>query len=178
MVDVECPVEECDFSGPIRSVKSHITASKQGDHDGRHGMDFSEELRERAEQAADAVRRRVGTASGGDGLPPIDADETGAAEDATDDGAGPVEDATDDGARSAEDATGDPSSTLGVPIPVSSMTLLVGVALVVGGLLFYSYTTDATADDTTDDEAAADEQAEDDWNGVGGLQGADGGVVE
>jgi len=50
MVEIECPVEGCDFSGPLKSVEGHISASN-GNHKGEAGANFREELRDRAEEA-------------------------------------------------------------------------------------------------------------------------------
>lgn len=50
MVSVECPVEGCDYSAPVESVEGHLSASTDGDHEGRLGLNHRQELVERAEE--------------------------------------------------------------------------------------------------------------------------------
>lgn len=49
MVEVECPIDGCEYEGPVRSVMNHITASAQEGHKGEHGQNYMEQVRERAE---------------------------------------------------------------------------------------------------------------------------------
>lgn len=50
MVHVDCPVEGCDYSGPIDSVEGHLSASTAGDHKGRLGIYHRGELVAQAER--------------------------------------------------------------------------------------------------------------------------------
>lgn len=49
MVSVECPVDGCDYSGSVGSVEAHISGSQSGDHRGKVGRHFRDELVDRAE---------------------------------------------------------------------------------------------------------------------------------
>lgn len=75
MVEIECPVEGCDFSGPLNSVEGHISASN-GNHKGEAGANFREELRNRAEEAVEELG--VGEEDSGDS--DEEAEEEGAEE--------------------------------------------------------------------------------------------------
>jgi hypothetical protein len=136
MTDVECPVEDCEYEAPVRSVKSHITASKEGQHDGQHGMDFAGELRKRAERAASSLT--VPSSGGGS-----EDDGTGVEEESEDAQAGSSsagEDADEDANEDAEDGsvsvesveeigTDEESEEFGIPVPVNSWVVVGGVAL-------------------------------------------------
>lgn len=52
-------MDECDFSGPVESVKSHITASMDSEHQGKHGDDLFTELRRRASDRLDQAREQA-----------------------------------------------------------------------------------------------------------------------
>jgi hypothetical protein len=49
MVEVNCPVDGCNYSGPVGSVEGHISASQSGGHEGEVGRHFREGLVEQAE---------------------------------------------------------------------------------------------------------------------------------
>jgi hypothetical protein len=54
MVEIECPAGDCDFAGPVESVRGHITASPSGWHDGKTGFAYQDELLDQAEAKAEA----------------------------------------------------------------------------------------------------------------------------
>jgi hypothetical protein len=51
MAEVNCPVDGCDYTGPVGSVEGHISASQSGGHQGEVGRHFREDLVERAERS-------------------------------------------------------------------------------------------------------------------------------
>lgn len=57
MASAECPVGDCDYAGPVKSVEAHISGATAGDHLGKLGRNFREELVEQVEE----------TINGGDG---------------------------------------------------------------------------------------------------------------
>jgi hypothetical protein len=54
MVEVGCPVDGCDFSGPVRSVEAHISGSTSGEHLGEVGRRYRQELTGLAERATES----------------------------------------------------------------------------------------------------------------------------
>lgn len=42
---VECPIDDCDYSGDIDSVEGHISGSRDNGHSGKVGQNFRSELR-------------------------------------------------------------------------------------------------------------------------------------
>lgn len=44
MATAECPVGECGYTGPVKSVEAHLTGSASGDHAGKLGRNFREDL--------------------------------------------------------------------------------------------------------------------------------------
>lgn len=47
MVEVDCPADDCDYSGEVSSVEGHISGSTDGWHSGRQGRQFRDVLESR-----------------------------------------------------------------------------------------------------------------------------------
>lgn len=52
MATTECPIGDCGFTGPVKSVEAHISGSMAGEHAGRVGREFREQLIDAVERAA------------------------------------------------------------------------------------------------------------------------------
>jgi hypothetical protein len=52
MVEVSCPLGDCDYTGPVKSVEAHISGSTEDDHEGEVGRRHREGLVEQAEGSA------------------------------------------------------------------------------------------------------------------------------
>lgn len=129
MADVECPVEDCGYTGPVNSVEAHISRSVEGGHEGEVGRVYRDDLTAQAEGRAD---------SSADGTESGDGTET-------DDPSGvplTVEvDAPEQG------PAGD-----GLPVPVGGLDPRIVLAVLsVGALLFLVSRAGSTPTTTADD---------------------------
>lgn len=44
MVDVECPLDGCEYTGSVKSVEAHISGNSRGEHQGKVGRQFRDRL--------------------------------------------------------------------------------------------------------------------------------------
>jgi len=56
MAKIDCPLEECDYSGSVREVEAHISGGTDANHSGHSGAEFREELVAAAEDRAAEAR--------------------------------------------------------------------------------------------------------------------------
>lgn len=55
MAQATCPVGDCDYTAPVKSVEAHISGSGSGEHAGRVGREFREQLVGTVEDAANGA---------------------------------------------------------------------------------------------------------------------------
>jgi hypothetical protein len=172
MTEVECPVDGCGYQDAVRSVKAHITASTDHDHDGMHGMDAADSLREQANSRvngelprlddavgdpADSVLTRAGTEPN-EPAEPEQADAGSKPGDEPDE-AGPVP-APEPGVEPGDEIeAGDTDDTgeFGIPVPVDANYIVIGTALVVAILVFRSGAGSNNSEGTDGDDAPTDD---------------------
>jgi hypothetical protein len=56
MVETNCPLGGCDYSGTVKELEAHISGSRDENHSGHSGAEFREELVEAAEDRASEAR--------------------------------------------------------------------------------------------------------------------------
>ena len=181
MTEVKCPVDGCEYQDAVRSVKAHITASTDDDHDGMHGMDAADSLREQAnsrlngelprlDDAVDEARDAVANAAGGiltrPGTGPDDPAEPAQAATGPEPGEEP-----DDASPEPDDEPAvepvdeietddtDDGGGFGIPIPVQSSTVIVAALGLVVVAVIYSRGSGSGSDDSDqpDDDAPTDD---------------------
>lgn len=64
MATAQCPIGDCDYAGPVKSVEAHISGSPAGEHAGRIGREFREQLVGAVEQAANGAEEVVEEVAG------------------------------------------------------------------------------------------------------------------
>jgi hypothetical protein len=127
--DVECPVEDCGYTGPVESVEAHISRSVEGDHEGEVGRIYREDLTAQAGGRTDSS---------------ADEDELGDGTE-TDDPMGTILSVEDDAPE--QGPTGD-----GLPVPVGGVDPRIVLAVLsVGALLFLVSRAGSTPTTTADD---------------------------
>lgn len=57
MVDVECPIDGCGYSGSVKSVEGHISGATSGEHGGAVGQNYRGDLVEAAKASAEENER-------------------------------------------------------------------------------------------------------------------------
>lgn len=152
---MECPVDGCDYQDSVRSVQGHVTASTNDEHDGLHGMDVAESLREQAEarlngelprldDAVDEARNAVSSAVDGVLTRPGSEEEEPAEPAQGEAGPEPGEEPDEPEVEPVEEIeTGDVDDTddggeFGIPVPVDANYIVIGVAVLVVILVFQS----------------------------------------
>jgi len=145
--DVVCPVENCEYTGPVSSVEAHISRSVEGAHGGEVGRVYREGLTAQAEghdeSSADGTESGDATESSG---------HSGAA-------------------LSVEGGTSNQGSTSdGLPVPVGGVDpRMVLAVLSVGAVLFLVLRTGSSASTATTAEDDGDEPEALDRDEIGGL---------
>jgi hypothetical protein len=161
MTEVECPVDGCEYQDAVRSVKAHITASTDDKHDGMHGMDAADSLREQAnsrvngelprlDDAVDEARDAVANAADGiltrPGTGPDDPAEPAQADAGPEPGEEPAVEPVEEIETGADD-----EGEFGIPVPVDANYIVIGTALLVAVLLFRSGSGSNNSGETDDD---------------------------
>jgi len=77
MAECECPIDGCDFTGPLKSVEAHISGSASGGHEGETGRGFREKLREQIESRLNGGGDSEESDDGSDESEASDADSEG-----------------------------------------------------------------------------------------------------
>jgi hypothetical protein len=173
MAEVECPVDGCDYQDSVRSVQGHVTASTNDEHDGLHGMDVAESLREQAEarlngelprldDAVDEARNAVSSAVDGVLTRPGSEEEEPAEPAQGEAGPEPGEEPGEPEVEPVEEiATDDADDTddggrSGIPVPVDANYIVIGTALLVVILMLRSGSGSNNSGETDGDDAPTD----------------------
>jgi len=56
MVETNCPLGGCDYSGTVKELEAHISGARDENHSGHSGAEFREELVAAAEDRASEAR--------------------------------------------------------------------------------------------------------------------------
>lgn len=140
MAEVACPLGDCTYTGPLRSVEAHISGNQDPDHKGEVGRTYRQDLREQLE-AEDPARARVA------------AGEAEGSEEAL---VEPTEESTEDGEESEVPEAASEEGGQG-SVPPGWMLLFATVALLVI-VLATSVTSVEVSDGEADQEDEADQE--------------------
>jgi len=177
----ECPVEGCDYEGEIEGLRSHVSNTKDPSHDYSELKDVLEEGEEVGDEGGDPSQEGGGDPSeiltddgstesiDDDATDPSQEGDSDPTEMVTDEELDRQRERTDTG--SENDAESLPTKVeksdtggSGIPIPVSSTTVMLGSGLILIFGLLYLYirsSGDTSPDETLPDDEATDEDVRD-----------------
>jgi|APHM01.1.fsa_nt_gi hypothetical protein len=154
MTEVECPVGECEKQDSVRSMKAHVTASTDDDHKGIHGMDVADSLREQAESRLNGELPRLDEVADKARNTVADAGDAVLSEPGSEPADEPAEPEVEPVAEIDTEAT-DGGGEFGIPVPIDSDYIVIGVALLVGAIYLRSSSRSSGSSGPGDDDNTA-----------------------